>query len=216
MMIRKIKAVIFDLDGVIVSTDEFHYRAWKQIADKQGIYFDHTINNRLRGVSRMESLNILLERAKRTYSESEKMELASQKNEVYRASLSELSKKYLLPDVEKTLSELKAMKISIAIGSSSKNTPLILKQIGLDKTFDAVVDGNSITHSKPDPEVFIKAAEMLNVLPKYCAVVEDANAGIDAAINAKMTAIGIGDAARYEKTDYGINNLFQVCTIVAR
>ncbi|MEG1426156.1 MAG: beta-phosphoglucomutase [Oscillospiraceae bacterium] len=193
------KAIIFDLDGVIVSTDGFHYKAWKQMANREGIYFDETINNRLRGVSRMESLAIILERANRTYTDEEKAEMASMKNELYRESLSELTPADILPGVMDLLQKLRAMGLKLAIGSSSRNTPTILKQIGLGDYFDAVADGNGIQHSKPDPEVFLLAAKLLNLPAKDCVVVEDAFAGIDAALAGGMKAVGVGDAARYEK-----------------
>lgn len=195
------KAVIFDLDGVIVSTDGFHYRAWKAMADRAGIYFDETINNRLRGVSRMESLSIILERAGRAFSDEEKLQMATEKNELYRVSLTQLTPSDILPGVERLLSDLRARGVKLAIGSSSRNTPVILKQIGLQDFFDAVADGNGIQNSKPDPEVFLLAAKLLGLPPADCAVVEDAFAGIDAAKAGGMKAVGVGDAARYKKCD---------------
>lgn len=189
-----IKAVIFDLDGVIVSTDDCHFRAWKRMADEEGIYFDREINNRLRGVSRMASLDIVLERAKREYSESEKQELAERKNEYYKELICELTPDDILPGVMDKLKKLKENGIKIAIGSSSKNTPIILKQIGLDGYFDAVSDGNNIAHSKPDPEVFLKAAEMLNIPPEDCMIVEDADAGIEAGKRAGMKTLAVQGA----------------------
>jgi beta-phosphoglucomutase len=194
MGIMNISAVIFDLDGVIVSTDEYHYLAWKQISDQEGIYFDRKINEQLRGVSRMESLEIILSHSDKSFSESEKGFLAKQKNEIYCELLNKLSLNDILPGVINLLIDLKARDIKIAIGSSSKNTPFILNQIGLTSNFDAIADGNSITNSKPDPEVFLLAAEMLGVQPSECAVIEDAQAGIDAAIAAGMKAVGIGSA----------------------
>lgn len=195
------KGVIFDLDGVIVSTDGLHYKAWKQMADQEGIYFDQVINNRLRGVSRMESLEIILERAEKKYTEEEKLEMAARKNELYRASLSTLTPADILPGVAPVLERLRAMGIKLAIGSSSRNTPAILQQIGLGDFFDAVADGNQIQNSKPDPEVFLLAAKLLELSPEDCVVVEDAFAGIDAAKAGGMKAVGVGDAARYEKSD---------------
>ena len=144
-----IKAVIFDLDGVIVSTDDCHYEAWKKLADEEGIYFDRKINDRLRGVSRMASLEIVLERSEKTYTEEEKAELAERKNGYYKEFIKKLTPNDILPGVMDNLEELKKNGIKIAIGSSSKNTPIILKQIGLDGYFDAVSDGNNISKSKP-------------------------------------------------------------------
>lgn len=189
-----IKAVIFDLDGVIVSTDDCHYCAWKKMADEEGIYFDREINNRLRGVSRMASLEIVLEKANREYSEKEKQEMAERKNNYYKDLICELTPNDILTGVTEKLDELKENGIKIAIGSSSKNTPIILKQIGLDNYFDAVSDGNNITHSKPDPEVFLKAAEMLGIAPEDCMIVEDADAGIEAGKRAGMKTLAVQGA----------------------
>ena len=189
-----IKAVIFDLDGVIVSTDDCHYEAWKKMADEEGIYFDKTINNRLRGVSRMESLEIVLERAVKEYSEEEKLQLAERKNGYYKEFITKLTPNDILPGAKENLEELRKNGIKIAIGSSSKNTPVILKQIGLDNYFDAVSDGNNITNSKPDPEVFLKAADMLSIPYGECMIVEDADAGIEAGKRAGMKTVSVHGA----------------------
>ena len=189
-----IKAVIFDLDGVIVTTDDCHYRGWKKMADEEGIYFDRAINERLRGVSRMESLNIILERAEKEYTEEEKTALAARKNGYYVEFIQSLTPADILPGVMEALEELKNKNIKIAIGSSSKNTPIILKQIGLSDYFDAVSDGNNITKSKPDPEVFLKAADFLNMPYENCAIVEDADAGIEAGKAAGMVTFAVGSA----------------------
>lgn len=199
---NQIKAIIFDLDGVIVSTDDYHYRAWQELADRHGIPFDRTVNGRLRGVSRMESLEILLEKSTRGYSDREKAAMADEKNTRYREMLSELTPENILPGVLALLDELSGQGIKLAIGSSSKNAPFILQRIGLENRFDAVADGNHIKNSKPDPEVFLLAAGMLGILPENCAVVEDAIAGIDAAIAAGMRAVAVGYAAGYPKADY--------------
>lgn len=189
-----IKAVIFDLDGVIVSTDDCHYEAWKKLSDEEGIYFDRKINDRLRGVSRMASLEIVLERANKAYTDEEKVKLAERKNGYYRDFIKKLTPNDILPGVMDNLEELKKNGIKIAIGSSSKNTPIILKQIGLDCYFDAVSDGNNITHSKPNPEVFLKAAEMLKIPPENCLVVEDADAGIEAGKKGGMKTLSVNGA----------------------
>ena len=195
------KAIIFDLDGVLVYTDRLHYQAWKHLADRLGIYFDETINNRLRGVSRMESLNIVLERAERPFSPEEKEILAAEKNELYRKLLADMTPEDVSPPVRETLTELKRRGYRLAIGSSSKYTKFILERVGLTGFFDAVSDGTNISRSKPDPEVFLKAAEYLGEEPVQCAVIEDAFAGIDAAKAAGMWAVVIGDTAKYEKAD---------------
>lgn len=207
------KGFIFDLDGVIVSTDGLHYLAWKQMADKEGIYFDEKINNRLRGVSRMASLEIVLERAHREYSNEEKEALATHKNDIYKELLKSLTPDDILPGVEATLKELRARGYKLAIGSSSRNTPAILKYIGLEGFFDAVSDGNNITHSKPDPEVFIKAAQYLGFDPSECYVVEDAKAGIDAGRAGGFTTFALGDAYGYDKADNSIEHFEQILNI---
>ena len=199
-----ISAVIFDLDGVIVSTDECHYMAWKKLADEEGIYFDKIINNRLRGVSRMESLDIVLEKSERKYSIKEKEELATRKNNYYKEYITKLTPNDILPGVTDTLNELKKHDIKIAIGSSSKNTPLILERIGLTEVFDAISDGNNIKKSKPDPEVFVKAAQMLEVECEKCLVVEDADAGIEAGRAAGMRTLAVNGA---KNGDYFLNDL---------
>ena len=208
------KAVNFDLDGVLCSTDDFHYLAWKQLADREGIPFDRQINNQLRGVSRMASLEIILRKASKAYTDEEKEEMANFKNEVYKSFLTTMGPKDLTKDVAFTLQTLKSRGFQIAIGSSSKNTKTILKQLGIIDIFDAISDGTNITHSKPDPEVFLKAAEMLGLEPRDCCVVEDAYSGIDAAKAGGFTALAIGDAAKYEKADYVLTKLSDLLAIV--
>lgn len=207
------KGFIFDLDGVIVSTDGLHYLAWKQMADKEGIYFDEKINNRLRGVSRMASLEIILEQAKREYSDEEKQILATQKNEIYKELLKSLTPDDRLPGVTEMLNELRARGYKLAIGSSSKNTPAILKYIGLEGFFDAVSDGNNITRSKPDPEVFIKGALFLGLQPSECYIVEDAKAGVDAGKAGGFATIALGDAYGCENADYSIKHFYEILNI---
>lgn len=201
------KAIIFDLDGVLVFTDHYHYLAWKKLADRLGIYFDEDINNRLRGVSRMASLEIILERdTGRELSLKEKTALAEEKNGYYRELLRQMTPDSEAPQVRETLSRLRGRGYRLAIGSSSKNTRTILERTNLLDAFDAVSDGNNITRSKPDPEVFLKAAQFLGVCPQACAVVEDARAGIDAALAGGMLAVGIGEAAQYAKTQKPIHD----------
>lgn len=202
-----INAVIFDLDGVIVSTDELHYKAWKMIADQEHIEFNHTINHRLRGVSRMDSLEIILEKAHHPYTDEEKLAMATLKNQYYVESLKGLTKDHVLPGVDYVLSELKKKGFKIAIGSSSRNTQTILKHIGLLDVFDAIADGNDIQNSKPAPDVFLKAAKKLNVDPSTCVVIEDAEAGIEAAKRAKMIAVAVSDAKKSNIADYRFNHI---------
>ena len=195
----KYRGIIFDLDGVICSTDEYHYLAWKALADRLGIPFDRERNNLLRGVSRMASLEIILEKSEKTYTESEKAAFAEEKNETYRKLLGRMSPADLPGEVESTLKKLREMGLKLAIGSSSKNTPFILERIGLAGFFDAVADGNCITHSKPHPEVFLKAAGMIGLDPGVCLVVEDAHAGVEAAVAGGFDCAAIGDARDDER-----------------
>jgi len=197
-----LKALIFDLDGVIVSTDRYHYLAWKKLADRLGIEFDEKEADRLRGVSRMASLEIVLEQYHgEPFTSEEKEQFAKEKNRDYREYLMKMTANDVSADVRDSLEELKKRGHKIAIGSSSRNTKLILERVGLLTMFDAISDGTNITKSKPDPEVFLKAAEFLGESPENCIVVEDARSGIDAAHAAGMTAVGIGDAALYDRTD---------------
>ena len=211
----KFQAVIFDLDGVICFTDEYHYRAWKSMADGMGIPFDREINNRLRGVSRMASLEIILEKYQGpALSQEKKEQLAQQKNDMYRESLKEMSTADLSDEVRETLDALRAMGLKLAIGSSSKNTPFILGQIGLKDYFDAVSDGNNITHSKPDPEVFVKAAQMLDIAPENCLVVEDAVSGAEAGHAGGMKVACLGDAALNKAGDWNMGTIRELTEIV--
>lgn len=209
------KAVIFDLDGVICSTDEYHYLAWKELADSIHTEFDREINNQLRGVSRMASLEIILKKYEgEPFSEEEKQELAERKNAVYRKNLEKMSRADLSDEVKRTLDELRGRGYLMAIGSSSKNTPFILERIGLAGYFDAVSDGNNITHSKPDPEVFLKAAQFLGADPSVCTVVEDAVSGAQAGKAAGMKVACVGDAAKEEAGDYNLTSFSQLLEIL--
>ena len=211
----KFQAVIFDLDGVICFTDEYHYRAWKAMADGMGIPFDREINNRLRGVSRMASLEIILEKYQGpALSQEKKEQLARQKNDIYRESLKEMSARDLSAEVRETLDALRGMGPKLAIGSSSKNTPFILGQIGLKDYFDAVSDGNNITRSKPDPEVFVKAAQMLGIAPEHCLVVEDAVSGAEAGRAGGMKVACLGDAALNKAGDWNMRSIRELVEIV--
>lgn len=209
----KFKGVIFDLDGVLCFTDDYHYQAWKSLADDLNIYFDRKINNRLRGVSRMASLDIVLEKSNKKYSEEEKIALATKKNDIYVKLLDNITENDCSNEVRNTLLELKRRGIKIAIGSSSKNTPKILNRLGIYSYFDAISDGNNITHSKPNPEVFLKAAQFINENPQDCLIVEDAIAGIDAGINGGFKTAAIGDATKYDKPDYKLNKLSDLLDI---
>lgn len=205
------KGIIFDLDGVICFTDHYHYLAWKSMADKRDIYFDEKINNRLRGVSRLESLEIILEQYEGPkLSEDEKQAMAEEKNETYKNLLKNMTPKDVTDEVRETLIKLREKGYKLAIGSSSKNTKFILKQVALTDAFDAISDGTNITKSKPDPEVFLKAAEYIGLKPEECAVIEDAYAGIDAAKAGGMHAMAIGDATNYEKADVKLGSFKEI------
>lgn len=210
----KYQGIIFDLDGVICFTDEYHYLAWKRLADELGLAFDREKNNRLRGVSRMASLEIVLEDYPEPLAEAEKLALAEQKNESYKALLAQMSPADLPEDVKNTLPALRARGLKLAIGSSSRNTPFILRQIGLEGFFDAVADGNCITRSKPDPEVFLKAAQLLGLDPASCLVVEDAVAGAEAGHRGGMDVACVGDAARAKAGEYNLNSVSGLLEIV--
>lgn len=198
----KIKAIIFDLDGVLCFTDKYHFQAWKALADELRIYFDEKINDRLRGVSRMASLEIILERSDRQYTQEEKIEFTEKKNTLYRELLHNMTPDDVTAEVRQTLTELKNRGYLLAVGSSSKNAPFIMEQIDIGSYFDAVADGNDITRSKPDPEVFLVAAGKLGVKPEECVVVEDADAGIRAAKAGNMTAYALGgDAVNSDAKD---------------
>lgn len=185
-------AVLFDLDGVLVSTDEFHYRGWKRLADELGIAFTRADNERCRGVSRMESLEIVLEGAERAYSDADKQAFAERKNAYYRELLADMGPDDVLPGGRALLAGLRACDVRIAIASSSRNAGTIIDRVGLRDAVDALVDGNDISRSKPDPEVFLRAAAAVATEAPHCLVVEDAVAGIEAGRAAGMPVLGIG------------------------
>lgn len=206
-----VKAVIFDLDGVLVSTDMLHYEAWKQLAERLGIHnFTLEDNVRQRGVSRMASLEVLLEKSDKVYSEEEKAELAEIKNRIYVESLSKLSEENVLPGAKEVIEFLKKQGIKTALGSASKNAPLILKKTGLLPMFDAVSCGLDTTKSKPDPEVFLVAADKLGIVPEHCLVIEDSDAGIEAAKNGKMHALAVGSARKNPIADLSAESLSKI------
>ncbi len=210
----KYQAVIFDLDGVICSTDTYHYQAWKAIADELKIPFDETINHRLRGVSRMESFEIILEKYDKEMSQEEKVSWTEKKNEIYKELLKNMSPADLSEEVKSTLDALRAKGLLLAIGSSSKNAGFILGQLGLGEYFDAVSDGNNITRSKPDPEVFVKAAQFVGKEPGVCLVVEDAKAGVEAAKAGGMDCAAIGDAVKCGMAEYNLSSFSDLLRVV--
>jgi beta-phosphoglucomutase len=198
-----IKGVIFDLDGVLVSTDEMHYQAWKRLAQELHITgFTREDNRRQRGVSRMASLEIVLEKADRTYSEEEKIELAERKNGYYLELLEEMDESAVLENVKDVLEKLKNRGLLLAVGSASKNAPVILEKTGLMPYFDKISCGLDTTKSKPDPEVFLVAAKKLGLPPEECLVVEDSAAGIEAAAAGGMKSLGVGPFYQSLHADY--------------
>ena len=207
------KGVIFDLDGVLCHTDRFHYRAWKKVADEIGVPFDETVNRRLRGVSRRESLEIILEKSGETFSEERKEQIAEEKNEYYRTLLAEMTPADMEPPVREMLQELRARGIRIAVGSSSKNALFIMERLGVDRAFDAVCDGTMITHSKPHPEEFLKAARALGLKPGECLVVEDAPAGMEAARAAGMDCAVVGQGPWPERPEFELESAAEVTRI---
>jgi len=210
-----LRAIVFDLDGVICSTDEYHYQAWKAMADEMGIYFDRRINNRLRGVSRMASLEIILERYEgEPLSDGRKAKLAAMKNDTYRKLLANMSPADLTEEVRATLEKLRSFGLKLGIGSSSKNTPFILERIGLGNYFDAVSDGNNIVNSKPDPEVFLKGAQFLKERPEDCLVVEDAVSGAEAGRRGGFLVACVGDAAAAGAGDFNLTSFAQLADVV--
>ena len=187
------QGVIFDLDGVLVSTDELHYQAWKKLADEIGISgFNREDNVRQRGVSRMASLEVVLEKGDKEYTEEEKIEMAERKNDYYKEMLQSLDDSAVLPGAYDTLKMLKNRGILTAVGSASKNAPLILEKTGILPLIDKISCGLDVIKSKPDPEVFLVAASKLELSPENCLVVEDAKAGVEAAEAGGMKSLGVG------------------------
>ena len=189
---NNIKASIFDLDGVIVDTAIYHFKAWKNLADELGINFTEHHNERLKGVSRTRSLEIILEIGALTLDEAVKESLANKKNTEYLELVNQMTAEEILPGVQNFLTDLRDKGIKIALGSASKNARTILEKINLLDQFDVIVDGTLVQKAKPDPEVFLLAASLLGVAPENCVVFEDAVAGVEAAKNAGMYCVGVG------------------------
>lgn len=203
----KIKTFIFDLDGVIVSTDQFHYQAWKKLAEEEQIPYNYEVNKGQRGVSRMESLEVMLKNTHKQYTPEQKLEMADRKNSYYQELIKSIRPSDTLKGVDAFLAAAKAEGIKCAIGSSSKNTKAILAGIRRSDFFDAVADGTQITHSKPNPEVLLLAASLTGTEPAACVVFEDAAAGIEAAKAAGMKAVAVGDAKENPMADISAEDL---------
>lgn len=211
---NNIYAIIFDLDGVICSTDRYHYLAWKALADRLEIPFDEQVNSQLRGVSRMESLEIILGERSADYSEGQKLAMATEKNEIYKGYLSSMTPGDLSKEVRMTLHTLRQRGYLLAIGSSSRNTKQILKQLGLGDFFDAIADGTMITKSKPNPEVFQLAASLLGVSPENAIVIEDAESGVRAAKKGRFRVIGIRTDGNDPESDITLKKLQNLVDIL--
>ncbi len=209
-----IEAVIFDLDGVLVHTDNYHYIAWKKIADREGLAFDEEMNHQLRGVSRRESLQIILNNNDKTVDEERMLILLEDKNNIYVALLEEMSQADVTDEVMHTLTALREKGIKTAIGSSSRNAKLILKKTGMTDQFDAISDGTNITNSKPDPEVFQKAARMLGKSPAACLVLEDAGAGVEAGHAGGFPTAGIGEASQHPDVTHPIKSIDEILKLL--
>jgi len=213
-MIREMRAAIFDLDGVIVDTAKYHYLAWKRLASEYGFDFTELDNERLKGLSRVRSLEILLEIGGLTLADAEKEKMAARKNEWYTDYIQRMDASEILPGAAEYLQVLRTKGVRTALGSASKNAPLILERLGISGLFDAIIDGNKVRQAKPDPEVFLSAAEELDIPPRSCVVFEDAEAGIQAALRAEMGAVGIGHATQLKEADIIISGLWQLLVLM--
>ncbi|WP_462265955.1 beta-phosphoglucomutase [Mucilaginibacter sp.] len=205
-----IKACIFDLDGVIVDTAVYHYKAWKRLANELGFDFTEHDNEKLKGVSRTRSLELILQWGGVTKTEAEKEELAARKNNWYVEMIGQMKPDEILPGAKEFLISCRAAGLKTALGSASKNSMMILEKIQLVNLFDAIIDGNKVSNPKPDPEVFLKGAEAVGVAPADCVVFEDAIAGIEAAKNGDMKAIGVGDPQVLTEADKVISGLDKI------
>jgi beta-phosphoglucomutase len=192
---KQIKACIFDLDGVIVDTAKYHFKAWRRLANELGFDFTEEENEQLKGVSRVESLNLILKWGKKEENDEEvKLAMADKKNAWYLEYIERMTADEILPGAEAFIRDAKSKNIKIVLGSASKNSRLILERIGIIHLFDAIMDGNSTTKSKPDPEVFLMGAQAVGLEPKECIVFEDAEKGIEAALTGGFYTVGVGNA----------------------
>jgi beta-phosphoglucomutase len=212
-MIQSFQAAIFDLDGVIVDTAKYHYLAWKRLANENGFDFTKEDNERLKGVSRMRSLEILLEIGGKSPTEAEKEAMAARKNAWYVEYLLKMDTSELLPGAVDYLRFLRKQGVKTALGSASKNAHLILDRLNITPLFDAIIDGNEVQRAKPDPEVFLRAAEELDISPENCVVFEDAEAGIEAARRGGMGCVGVGSPSILKNADVVISGLDQLVAL---
>lgn len=200
-----VRGFIFDLDGVLTDTAEYHYRGWKRLADEAGIPFTRDDNEQLRGIPRRESLLLILKG--RMYPEEKILEMMQRKNSYYLEFIHEVSPKDLLPGARELLEEIRQAGLKSALGSASKNAPDVIRRLGIENLLDAISDGNSVERQKPAPDLFLHAADQLNLQPDECVVVEDASAGIDAGRAAGMLTVGLGPSERVGQADMILPNL---------
>jgi len=205
-----IKGIIFDLDGVLVTTDEYHFRSWQKISAEEGIYFTWEMNNNFRGVGRMECVDILVSKSNKKYTQEEKNNIAIRKNNYFAESLQNLEASVIMPGTLNILIALRNRGIKIGVGSNSRNARSIIEKLNMQDMFDVITDGFDIKNSKPDPEVFLLTAKRLGLENNECIVVEDAVAGIEAAHAAGMRALGIGTADRLTKAEKVVKNLSEI------
>ena len=209
----KIQAVIFDLDGVIVDTAQFHFIAWKELAAEWNYTLTPEDNEKLKGVSRMDSVNKIAQWANVQTKPEQLLDIAHRKNEIYLRFCNQLTPQHVLPGISSLINTLKANGVFISLGSASKNARFVLDKLGLLGVFDVVVDGNDVSKSKPNPEVFLKAAQRMGVSPEHCVVLEDAPAGIEAALAANMKVIGLGDAIELQKAHLVLKNTINLSLV---
>ncbi|WP_431124592.1 beta-phosphoglucomutase [Flagellimonas flava] len=202
-----IKGFIFDLDGVITDTAELHYKAWKNLADEMGWDFDYEINDKLRGISRMDSIKVILDHNQASLNEETLAELATKKNDIYVASLDEMTSEDYLPGAKELLTHLRTEGFNVALGSASKNAIKVLQQLNANMYFDVIGDGNSVSKSKPEPDIFLYGSEKMKLQPDECIVFEDAESGIDAAKAGGFYSVGIGPKERVGHADLRFDSM---------
>jgi beta-phosphoglucomutase len=198
---------IFDLDGVLINTFNYHFRAWKEIMKKFGFEFTESFSEELKGLDRMQSLDKILNAAKLNFSESDKLKLATEKNNLFLNNIAAMNEKDILPGMENFIKEAIRIKIPLAVGSSSKNASILLEKTGLKKYFEVIVDGNMISKAKPDPEIYLSIAQKFNFPPKRCIVFEDSRSGVTAGKRAGMHVVGIGDHQYLDQADLVFKSL---------
>ncbi len=203
----KIKGLIFDLDGIITDTAEYHYLGWKQLAEEEGMEFDRDFNEKFRGVSRLECLDLLLEKNNREITFEKRKRMAERKNNYYNEYLKTIDRNNLLDGIFDILQRSKRAGYKMAIASASKNTKTVIEKLDIGDMFNAISDGYSVKKTKPAPDLFLHTAKKLNLKPEECVVFEDAKAGIDAALAANMTAVGIGPESRVGHADYRFDSV---------